>query len=105
MKALIGDKQYDTDTAELVGKASSDLPESHLRSWSAALYKRHEDNQFFLAGSGGPMTMFAHDAGDVKIGGSKIVPLDEKDARDWARANLTSEEMEEIESAFEPKRP
>ncbi len=37
MKAVIGGKQYDTDTAELVGEASSHLPESHLRSWSAAL--------------------------------------------------------------------
>ncbi len=66
MKAVVGGKQYDTDTAELVGEASSDLPESHLRSWSAALYRSRKDNEFFLAGSGGSMTMFAHDAGTAR---------------------------------------
>lgn len=99
MKAIINGQRYDTEApkAVLIGEASSDYSRTDFQWWKAGLYRTKPTGKFFLAGTGGPMTMFAHRAQNGSQGGSKLIPLDKNDAREWAERYLT---IAEIEWAF-----
>lgn len=96
MKAIINNKRYNTETAKLVGEAHHSYP-GDFSHWSAGLYRTPRGN-YFLAGTGGPMSRYGHSCGQNSwSGGSKIITLSKQDALEWAQAHL---ESDEIESAF-----
>lgn len=84
MRQIINGKRYNTETATYVAELS------HPRGcgwcdhqyWRAYLYLTTRGN-WFLAGSGGPATMFACSVGGGYSGGRGIVPLTPEEARDW----------------------
>lgn len=93
MKATIAGVRYNTDTAQMIGKADNlargaDSITSHSY-WTAELYKTPRSGRYFLAGRGGPMSMFRRPAGQSSwSGGERIVPLSDEDAQTWAENHL-----------------
>jgi|SRR6185436_20117362 hypothetical protein len=95
MKRIIDGKRYNTETATWIGEASWGGSWSDFSHWEADLYKTPRGN-FFLAGKGGPMTMWAQPIGNNgRTGGSGIIPLDAGDAREWAERHLGTRAVEE----------
>ncbi|MDZ4263791.1 MAG: hypothetical protein U1B30_15850 [Pseudomonadota bacterium] len=80
MKAIINGKRYDTGKAEEITRLSYG-GKGQFISWEASLHKTAK-GEWFLAGKGGPMTMFARSAegnpGAVE-GSSRIVPMEQAD--------------------------
>ena len=97
MKRVMSGMRYDTDKAIKIGDfghgcypGSGDF--SH---WTAALYKTPRSGRFFLAGEGGPMTVFAkHSPHGGSCGGEKLIPMSKEDALDWAERYLDVEDTE-----------
>ncbi len=99
MKKVISGTRYDTEKATLVGEANNigrgaDSTTDH-KWWDAGLYRAPRSGRFFLAGRGGPMTIFGYSVGNNSwSGGEDIIPLSEEDAQAWAEENLPTETVE-----------
>ena len=76
MKRIIDGKRYDTETAERVTwvGSRSGISRSDFTYWDAAIY-RTPRGRWFLAGDGGPASIFAESVGNGTIGGSGIIPI------------------------------
>jgi len=97
MKAIINGLRYDTEKAVLIGEASTPFTRlsGDFTHWEAGLYRTPRSGRYFLAGRGGPMTRFAHSAGQNETrGGSRIFPMDDAEALAWAEEYLTTDEIE-----------
>ena len=90
MKQIIEGKAYNTETAELIGTEHNGHHHGDFRRKSESLYKTAKGN-FFLHGIGGAMTEYAEDYGDGRSGGSKLIPMSEKEAFKWAQLNLDAD--------------
>lgn len=96
MKAIIDGKRYDTEKADLVCKVE-DGNRGDFRHINAELYCTPRSRQFFLAGWGGAMTVFARNNSDnTKSGSNRIIPLSEQDALAWAEQYASTEEIEKF---------
>jgi hypothetical protein len=97
MKAIFDGLRYDTDKAVFIGEASrGNYPHcGDFSAWTAGLYRTPRSGRYFLAGQGGGMTRFAHyPHGGGRCGGSRIQPMDEAEALEWAEQHLTNAEIE-----------
>ena len=101
MKTIIRGLRYNTEAPQtvLIGEQDSIGPGgassvSDFSYWKAGLY-RTGGGRYFLAGRGGPMTRFATRSGNALTGGSKIIPLTEDEARQWAEQFLDAETVEQ----------
>jgi hypothetical protein len=83
MKRIIDGKRYDTETADWVAELrSATCSVTDFGYWEARLY-RTRSGRWFLAGKGGGMTMFAESVGGGGCtGGSGIIPISEREARE-----------------------
>lgn len=98
MKATIEGRRYDTDKAELIGEADSGGSVTDFAHWEAGLYRTPRAGRYFLAGYGGPMTLWARRVdGNARTGGSGIKPLSAHEALEWAEQHL---EAGAVEAAF-----
>lgn len=88
MKKIINGKKYDTDTAEFVGRYWNGRGATDFTYFEEALFKK-KTGEFFLEGEGGALTAYAVPCGSGCSGGCKIIPLTEKEARDWVEKNLS----------------
>lgn len=83
MKKVINGLIYDTDKAVCIGSYSNNLSNNDFRHVDESLYMT-ANGRFFLQGEGGPMTKYAESVGSNSFCGScKIIPIDEKQAREW----------------------
>lgn len=94
MKAIINGVRFDTEKAILI-KETDNLGNGcdstrDFKYWSAGLYKTPRSGRYFLAGEGGPMSVFCHSVGQNSwSGGDKIIPFEsEWAAFEWAQENL-----------------
>lgn len=94
MKKIIQGRTYNTDTATLVmewsaGGCSSD------RYWEETGLYQTRSGHFFLAGEGGPSTVWATNDGNNNWGtGSGILPISPKEALErMAKRKWTEEEL------------
>ena len=96
MKSIINGKRYDTDKAIEIGFADAGCSRTDFKWWTASLYKTPRAGRFFLAGEGGPMTVFkrSHPDGGWGYGGG-IIPMTDNDAMAWAERELGAETVEE----------
>ena len=99
MQAIIHGIRYNTENAQLIGKANNLKKGANsvtdFSYWSAGLYKRRRSGGYFLAGYGGPMTRFGVREGQSYwSGGSRIIPMMEADAFRWAQQSLPVEVVE-----------
>ena len=82
MKAIIGGKRYDTETATAVASAEYSSGRDFYH-WSETLY-RTKNGRWFLDGEGGPLSQYAVTIGQNQwSGGAKITTLSEQEARKW----------------------
>lgn len=91
MKKVISGKKYDTNTATKCGGyeygCGGDF--SHIYE---ALY-RMKTGEFFLYGVGGAFTKYRRCCGPNSYsGGEDIIPMTEKEAREWAEKYLGYDE-------------
>ena len=93
MKQIIDGKRYDTETATEIG-CDSFGNTGDFSHWEEALYHT-KSCQFFLAGTGGGNTQYAHQvSSNSRAGGSRITVLSPPEAFAWAESHLTTEEIE-----------
>ena len=94
MVKIIKGRKYDTDTAREVGSYSNAGSWRDFGHFEETLYCKRT-GEYFLFGEGGPMTKYRETVGQNEwSGGSKIIPLDFNEAREWAEKNLSAEEYE-----------
>lgn len=107
MKKVIDGKRYDTDTAKKLAYDSYSNPRD-FNHWVEELYRKNT-GEFFLYGTGGPMSRYAVSTGQNEwSGGEKIIPLTTEAAQAWAEKHLSADEYEAIfgavaEEAIEKK--
>jgi hypothetical protein len=80
VKAIINAHIYNTDTAEVVCDVSSGWSGMDLDWHETALY-RTKKGAFFLAGKGGPRSMWAERQGTATSSGSGLRVIDAGEAR------------------------
>ena len=95
MKKIINGKKYDTETAKKVGYWTNNYSCSDFQCCEETLYRK-KTGEYFLYGSGGPMSKYSQSYGNMTGGGEKIIPMTEADARKWAEKHLDGDEYEEI---------
>lgn len=96
MKKIINGKVYDTNTAEPVGSWDNGCSCSDFGYFGEDLYRKRT-GEFFLHGTGGPMSKYSVSYGDNEWGGGeKIIPLSYEASREWAESHLTAEKYEAI---------
>ena len=94
MKKIINGKKYDTDTAKKI--ATHSRCHGDFSDYSETLYLK-KTGEFFLYGSGGPMSKYATPAGQNSwSGGSEIIPLSKEKAQKWAEKHLGVDEYETL---------
>lgn len=85
-KAIINGKTYNTETATEICDIDSRASGGDFRWHSTRLY-RTKKGAFFVAGRGGPMSMWAEPAhGGGITGGSGVRPVSASEARDYMEA-------------------
>lgn len=94
MKRIIDGKSYNTDTADCICTIPCSYYPGDFQYHNTKLY-RSPKGQYFIAGMGGPMTIWAESVGNSGTsGGSGMRLIDEEEAREWAEsACLDEEEM------------
>lgn len=96
MKKIIGGKVYDTDTAKELGSWSNMADVRDFHQFSETLYRK-KTGEYFLHGSGGPLTQYAQTVGTNSwTGGERIMPLSYAEAQKWAEEKLSGDEYEAI---------
>lgn len=101
MKQIINGKMYNTDTATKVGSWSNGCSTSDFSYCYEALYRK-KTGEYFLYGDGGPMSRYSRSSGqNCWSGDTRIIPMTENEARQWAEDNLNADEY--IEAFGEPE--
>jgi hypothetical protein len=90
MEKIIEGKKYNTETATKIGGYWNGLGGNDFRNVSEDLYKTKKGN-YFVSGSGGPMSKYAVSNGNTTSGGDDITPLSKDGAFAWAQNHLDSE--------------
>ena len=97
MKKVIEGKRYDTETALEICKIFEGYS-SDFRHIDCTLYQGKRSKAFFLAGSGGPMSIFSKRCSDGSYsGGSDIIPLTVEQARTYCERHA----QDKVEQLFE----
>jgi len=97
IKRVIGGKVYDTSTAEEICDCGSSGYSCSEFKWHDTYLYRTKKGAFFLAGEGGPMTMWAKSSGNGIGYGSGVLPLTDAMAREYAEgAEMDAGEMAKI---------
>lgn len=93
MKKVINGRLYNTDTATEIGYDSK-YAISDFNHWEETLYKK-KTGEYFLLGEGGPMSKYSRTVGmNEWSGGSKIIPLTDEEARQWAEDHMEADDYE-----------
>jgi hypothetical protein len=98
VKQIIDGKTYNVATATQIGgehEISNNISVTDFKFYRATLYRTRR-GAYFLAGRGGPMSLFAHRRDDGSTSGSEgIVPLDADEALALAERHLDPDEVAE----------
>ena len=96
MKKIINGKVYDTASAKLVGEWDNGRYGRDFGRCAEDVYQKRT-GEFFLHGSGGPMSKYSVSYGDNEWGGGeRIIPLTYTAAQKWAEEHLSGEDYEPI---------
>ena len=82
MKQVIGGKVYDTAKATKVWNHENGYDSGNFNWCNESLYRTKNGN-FFVGGSGGPMTRYGSDYGNMRGAGKRIIPMTTDEAREW----------------------
>ncbi|MCB2299875.1 hypothetical protein [Clostridium tagluense] len=95
MKRIIENMVYNTETAMLIAEDWNGLGDCDFRSLNEELYKTKKEN-YFLYGSGGPLTKYGKSSGNQTFGSSEIIPMSKKEAYQWLEQHGETEAIEEF---------
>lgn len=96
MNKVINGRRYDTETAELVGEWTNGHRYGEFQYECEELYRK-KTGEFFLYGSGGPMSSYAVPSGNNNwTGSSKITPISIDEAKKWVERNLDADDYEKL---------
>lgn len=104
MKKIIAGRRYDTETARLVGSYNNGLGYRDFEYIEEELYQK-KTGEYFLYGSGGPLSSYAVYEGNNTSGSETIKPLTEEQAKSWAEINLDADDYEAEFSVIEDDEP
>ena len=93
MKKIINGRKYDTETAKEVGYWSNGYPCSDFNHCEETLYLK-KTGEYFLYGEGGALTEYARSVCGGSTGGSRIIPMTEESAKEWAMEHLECDEYD-----------
>ena len=91
MKKIVDGKTYNTETATELGVWGNDYGTTDFRWCDETLY-RTKKGAYFLFGEGGAMSRYAGRYGDMWGDGEELIPLEEKEAKEWAERKLDADE-------------
>lgn len=95
MKAIIGGKRYDTETATEVGHYANSYYAGDFHHYKEVLYKTTA-GAWFLQGEGGGLSKYGVNVGNNgSCAGSALVPLSAADAREWLENTKNIEALEQ----------
>ena len=94
MKAIIGGKKYDTETAtQVASDYGGGLGRSDFGYWQEALY-RTKTGAYFLHGQGGGLSQWAEHTPHGSGWGARIEPRTEAEARVWMERHVSTDAYE-----------
>jgi len=85
MKAIIGGKRYDTETAEQIAQGGNSYPMSDFKCTIETLY-RTKRGAWFLVGEGGGMSKYRRRVGGMWGWGEELRPLSTDEVVEWLEA-------------------
>lgn len=95
MKKIIDGHKYDTNTAKKIGEESYNCS-GDLDFCEEELF-RTKSGMYFIHGCGGPQSRYAENVGQNEWAqGSRIIPLSEESAKEWAENALDADEYEAV---------
>ncbi|QDZ26599.1 hypothetical protein [Noviherbaspirillum sp. UKPF54] len=102
MKRVVDGKTYDTETASEICQLPCNAHAGDFR-WHETYLFQTKNGRFFLAGCGGPLTMWAKSVeGNGKTSGSGLRPISPEEARlHMEEAECSTEEFDEVGLAVE----
>lgn len=95
MKKIINGRLYDTDTAKEIGWYENGYGGGDFRYYCECLYRKRT-GEYFLYGSGGPMSKYSESFGNMSSGISEIIPYTEEKAKAWAEEYLDADTYMEV---------
>ncbi len=93
MKRIIDGKMYNTETATLIHKWDNGIYGNDFRSCEESLYRTKNGN-YFISGSGGPMSQYSESHGNSTSGGSRLWTLDKAQVMGWLEEHDGTEALE-----------
>lgn len=100
MNKIINGKKYNTETAEMVGKYWNGYDSGNFYYIYEELYRK-KTGEFFLYGSGGPLTEYSERYGNMRLGSSRIIPYSINEAKEWAMEHMDADAFEDVFGAVE----
>lgn len=97
MKKVINGKMFNTESAKMLGRWENDFPTNDFSYCKEELYLTKSGN-YFLYGTGGPLSIYGKRIGSNIHGDSVINAFTESEAKEWAEEHLSGDEYE---NAFE----
>lgn len=82
MQKIINSKKYNTETAKEVAYYDNGCGCGDFRHFTEVLYLK-KTGEFFLYGSGGAMSKYCQSRGNSWTGGSEIIPMTTREAKEW----------------------
>lgn len=95
MKKVINGKMYNTETAKCIYSYTNGYSMNDFNYVEEALYQK-KTNEFFLYGSGGPMSRYCCSCGNSWGYGESITPITKEEAKEWAMEYLDGDEYESV---------
>jgi hypothetical protein len=83
MKAVVNGKTYNTETATEICELPCNAQGRGDFHWHETALYRTQKGAFFIAGSGGPASMWRESVSNGSIGGRGVRPVSEQEARDY----------------------
>ena len=100
MKKVINGKLYNTQTAQSHASRDNHCLPNDFHYVEEPLYRK-KTGEFFLYACGGALSIYAEHFARGSRGSSRIVPLTEAEAREWAESYADADSYIEIFGAVE----
>ena len=95
MKKIINGKNYDTETAKLIGEYWNGYGRGDFSYLSEELYLK-KTGEFFLYAEGGALTSYSVSVANGSTMGEHIIPYSKDEAIEWIERHCDAETYEEL---------
>lgn len=95
MKKVINGKMYNTETAEIVMEHWNGYSSRDFNYCYEELHRK-KTGEFFLYGKGGALSKYADHCANMMCDGEKIIPLTEREAREYVERHGDADKYIEL---------